>query len=354
MFKMVFLLKLFSKGCQIIMSTVSQNQVVVEIEDKQDNLLRLPYFVSVEQLSADDVLHLLQRAQYFKNGGEVPALNRPIFCTNMFFENSTRTHTSFEVAERRLGLTVIPFDPSHSSVKKGENLYDTELTMASLGIELSVIRHPENAYYNEIIHPKEGQHLQMGLVNAGDGSGQHPSQSMLDMMTIYNEFGHFDGLKIMIVGDLTNSRVARSNMEILNTLGAEVYFSGPEYWYDAEEFSKYGTYVKNIDDEIPELDVLMLLRVQHERHNGAEAKTEQLFDAKDYNAAYGLNQRRYDMLKDDAIIMHPGPINRGVEWDGDLVEAPKSRYAVQMHNGVFVRMAMIEAVLRGRKLGGLE
>ncbi len=148
--------------------------------------------------------------------------------------------------------------------------------MASLGIELSVIRHPENAYYNEIIHPKEGQHLQMGLVNAGDGSGQHPSQSMLDMMTIYNEFGRFDGLKIMIVGDLTNSRVARSNMEILNTLGAEVYFSGPEYWYDAEEFSKYGTYVKNIDDEIPELDVLMLLRVQHERHNGTEAKTEQL------------------------------------------------------------------------------
>ena len=116
----------------------------------------------------------------------------------------------------------------------------------------------------------------MGLVNAGDGSGQHPSQSMLDMMTIYNEFGRLDGLKIMIVGDLTNSRVARSNMEILNTLGAEVYFSGPEYWYDAEEFSKYGTYVKNIDDEIPELDVLMLLRVQHERHNGTEAKTEQL------------------------------------------------------------------------------
>jgi aspartate carbamoyltransferase catalytic subunit len=194
----------------------------------------------------------------------------------------------------------------------------------------------------------------MGLVNAGDGSGQHPSQSMLDMMTIYNEFGHFDGLKIMIVGDLTNSRVARSNMEILNTLGAEVYFSGPEYWYDEAEFSKYGTYVKNIDDMIPNLDVLMLLRVQHERHNGAEAKTEELFDAHTYNEAYGLNQRRYDMLKDDAIIMHPGPINRGVEWDGELVEAPKSRYAVQMENGVFVRMAMIEAVLRGRKLAGLE
>ena len=105
---------------------------------------------------------------------------------------------------------------------------------------------------------------------------------------------------------------------------------------------------------IPNLDVLMLLRVQHERHNGAEAKTEELFDAHTYNEAYGLNQRRYDMLKDDAIIMHPGPINRGVEWDGELVEAPKSRYAVQMENGVFVRMAMIEAVLRGRKLAGLE
>lgn len=350
---MVFLFELiFERNIQI-MNTVTQNQVTVNTE-KQDNLLRLPYFVSVEQLSADDVLHLLKRAQYFKNGGQVPTLSRPLFCTNMFFENSTRTHTSFEVAERRLGLTVIPFDPSHSSVNKGENLYDTELTMASLGIELSVIRHPQDGYYNEIIHPQEGQHLKMGLVNAGDGSGQHPSQSMLDMMTIYNEFGHFDGLKIMIVGDLTNSRVARSNMEILNTLGAEVYFSGPEYWYDEAEFSKYGTYVKNIDDMIPNLDVLMLLRVQHERHNGVEAKTEELFDAHTYNEAYGLNQRRYDMLKDDAIIMHPGPINRGVEWDGELVEAPKSRYAVQMENSVFVRMAMIEAVLRGRKLAGLE
>ena len=319
---------------------------------KDDKLLRLPYFVSVEQLDVEDVFNLIHRAQYFKKGGAVPKLSRPVFCVNMFFENSTRTHTSFEVAERRLGLTAIPFDPAHSSVKKGESLYDTELTMASLGIELSVIRHSKNAYYDEIIHPKAGQHLQMGLVNAGDGSGQHPSQSMLDMMTIYNEFGHFDGLKVMIVGDLTNSRVARSNMEILNKLGAKVYFSGPEYWYDPKEFGDYGTYVKNIDDEIADVDVLMLLRVQHERHTSDN--TEELFDPAAYNEQYGLNQRRYDLLKDSAIIMHPGPINRGVEWDGNLVEAPKSRYAVQMQNGVFVRMAMIEAVLRGRKIGGLE
>lgn len=320
----------------------------------QDNLLRLPYFVSVEQLSSQDVINLIKRAQYFKNGGAVPELKKPLFCVNMFFEDSTRTHTSFEVAERRLGLSVIPFDPNHSSVNKGETLYDTELTMASLGVELSVIRHSKNEYYNEIIHPKEDQHLKMGLVNAGDGSGQHPSQSMLDMMTIYNEFGHLDNLKVMIVGDLTNSRVAKSNMEILNKLGSTVYFAGPSYWYDEKEFGDYGTYVENIDDKIPDIDVLMLLRVQHERHNGAEAKTEQLFDPEEYNKKYGLNHERYNSLKDSAIIMHPGPINRGVEWDSDLVEAPKSRYATQMQNGVYMRMAMIEAVLRGRKLGGLE
>ena len=173
---------------------------------------------------------------------------------------------------------------------------------------------------------------------------------MLDIMTIHEHFGHFKGLKVAIVGDITNSRVARSNMEILNKLGAEVYFSGPEYWYD-HAFDKYGKFLP-IDELVEEVDVMMLLRVQHERHAGDAHEGD--FSAADYHKQYGINEERYALLKPDTIIMHPGPINRGVELADSLVEAPKSAFVAQMKNGVFMRMAMLEAVLRGRKLGGLE
>lgn len=314
------------------------------------NLVSLPNFVSVEKLNENEVTALIKRAEYFKQGGAVPRLTKPVYVTNMFFEDSSRTHTSFEVAERKLGLTVIPFDPAHSSVNKGETLYDTSLIMNALGINLEVIRHSQNEYYEGLIHTKKHQHLNIGIVNAGDGSGQHPSQCMLDMMTIHEHFGHIKGLKVAIVGDITNSRVAKSNMELLTRLGAKVYFSGPDYWYD-HPFDKYGEF-KPIDELIPEMDVMMLLRVQHERHAGDP--NEKNFDAKTYHEKYGINQKRYDELKPDTIIMHPGPINHDVELAGNLVEAPKCMFFRQMQNGVFMRMAMLEAVVRGRKLGGLQ
>ncbi len=315
-----------------------------------DKLLSLNNFVSVENLENEDVEKLIKRAEYFKNGGETPHLNKEVYVTNLFFENSTRTHTSFEMAERKLGLTVIPFDPGHSSVNKGETLYDTLLTLGALGVDLSVIRHSENNYYEKLINLNPDQHLNMGIINGGDGSGQHPSQCMLDIMTIHEQFGTFKGLKVVIVGDLKNSRVARSNMQLLTRLGAKVYFSGPEYWYSSE-FDKYGEYAP-LDELIEDMDVVMLLRVQHERHDGD--KNEKLFSETEYHKLYGLDEKRYNKLKKDAIIMHPGPVNRGVEWADELVEAPKSRYVTQMKNGVFMRMAMIEAVMRSRKLGGLE
>ncbi|MDO4903681.1 MAG: aspartate carbamoyltransferase catalytic subunit [Limosilactobacillus sp.] len=313
-------------------------------------LVKLPHFVSVENLSTDQITSLIERAEYFKKGGATPELTKPVYVTNMFFENSTRTHTSFAMAEKKLGLTEIPFDSAHSSMSKGETLYDTCLVMNALGVDLTVIRAKENNYYNALINPGEGQHLELGIVNGGDGSGQHPSQCMLDIMTIHEKFGHFDGLKVAIVGDITNSRVARSNMEILTRLGAEVYFSGPEYWYD-HEFDKFGKYLP-FDELVEEVDVMMLLRVQHERHDGDA--NEATFDAADYHKKYGINHDVYQRLKKDCIIMHPGPINHDVELAGDLVEAPKSMFFKQMQNGVFMRMAMLEAVLRGRKLGGLE
>lgn len=312
-------------------------------------LVRLPHFVSVENLTVDQTLALIKRAEEFKAGIPAPELREPVYVTNMFFENSTRTHTSFAMAEKKLGLTEIPFDASHSSIKKGETLYDTCLTMDALGVDLTVIRASENEYYQALINPQADEHLSIGVINGGDGSGQHPSQCMLDIMTIHEHFGHFTGLKVAIVGDITNSRVAKSNMEILNKLGAEVFFSGPEYWYD-HAFDQYGTYLP-VDELIGQVDVLMLLRVQHERHAGDA--NEASFDAAQYHQQFGINQARYQAMKKSAIIMHPGPINRGVELASELVEAPQSAFVEQMTNGVFMRMAMLEAVLRGRKLGGL-
>lgn len=312
-------------------------------------IVRLPHFVSVENLTVDQTLALIKRAEEFKAGTPAPKLREPVYVTSMFFENSTRTHTSFAMAEKKLGLTEIPFDASHSSIKKGETLYDTCLTMDALGVDLTVIRASENEYYQALINPQADEHLSIGVINGGDGSGQHPSQCMLDIMTIHEHFGHFTGLKVAIVGDITNSRVAKSNMEILNKLGAEVFFSGPEYWYD-HAFDQYGTYLP-VDELIGQVDVLMLLRVQHERHAGDA--NEASFDAAQYHQQFGINQARYQAMKKSAIIMHPGPINRGVELASELVEAPQSAFVEQMTNGVFMRMAMLEAVLRGRKLGGL-
>jgi len=291
--------------------------------------------VSVDQFNNQDVMAFIKLAQAFKNGKTVQ-LNQPFFAMNMFFEHSTRTHTSFEVAERRLGLQVIPFDPTTSSVTKGESLLDTLKTVQAIGVNLAVIRHPLDQYYLPIVDAD----LSLGLINAGDGSGQHPSQSLLDMLTIYEEFGHFDGLKIAIVGDLAHSRVARSNMELLTQLGAKVFFGGPEEWYNSD-FAQYGEH-REIDDLVGEMDVMMLLRVQHERLAQA---SDQQFDTAAYHQQYGLTDERAAKMPKTAIIMHPAPVNRGVELASDLVEAPQSRIFQQMTNGVYIRMAMIANVL---------
>lgn len=297
----------------------------------------LEHLVSMEHLSEDEVLGLITRGLSLKNGGASQILNHQVFVANLFFENSTRTHKSFEVAEKKIGLEVIDFHAETSSVNKGETLYDTVLTLDALGVEICVIRHSEVDYYKQLI---ESSTISASIVNGGDGSGQHPSQSLLDLMTIYEEFGHFEGLKVCIAGDITHSRVAKSNMQILKRLGAQLYFAGPTEWY-SEEFDSYGQHVA-IDDVIEELDVMMLLRVQHERHDG-----EGSFSKEAYHRQFGLNHERYQRLKSSAIIMHPAPVNRDVEVADSLVEAEKSRIVRQMTNGVFVRMAILEAIIRG-------
>lgn len=286
-------------------------------------------FTSMRHLSTEDMMSIIHRAIEFKEGR---IEEHPVYAANLFFENSTRTKCSFEMAERRLGMKVIPFETSTSSVTKGESLYDTCKTLESIGVDVLVIRHPENDYYEQLTD------ITIPVINGGDGSGQHPSQCLLDLMTIYEEFGTFD-LSVLICGDIVNSRVARSNYEALTKLGAEVKFAAPVEWQDESLPANY----VDIDDVISEIDVCMLLRVQHERHEDKKA-----FKQADYHQQYGLTEKRYQQLKKQAIVMHPAPVNRDVEIADELVEAEQSRIFQQMTNGVFTRMSILSHVMEDK------
>ena len=287
--------------------------------------------VSMKQLSETEILAILDRAQNFEEYGarELPG---KYTVSNLFFEPSTRTKTSFEVAERKLGLDVVPFESGLSSTVKGETLYDTVKTLESIGIDALVIRHPEVGYYEQLVGKTN-----ISIINGGDGSGQHPTQSLLDLYTIREEFGSFEGLNIVIAGDIAHSRVAKSNADALTRLGANVTFLCPAEW--AGEFEA----VHEWNDKLLTSDVIMLLRVQHERHDGKSSFTKE-----SYHLQYGFTIERAKKMKANAIIMHPAPFNRGVEIDGDLIECSKSRIFKQMENGVYIRMAVLELILNGR------
>ncbi len=287
--------------------------------------------IKLSRLSVESLQELLSEALDFANGKTVKAKS-DVFVANLFFEDSTRTKVSFELAEKKLGLHVVDFDEKKSSINKGETLLDTIKTLEAIGINLTVIRHQKTRYYDEL------KDSSIGLVNAGDGIGHHPSQGLLDLMTIVQEFGDVKDLKIAIVGDVKHSRVANSNATTLRRLGAKVYFSGPREWFDEGSLMN-GTY-RDLDALIPDVDVLMLLRIQHERHHEkSKLKPE------DYLKKFGLTKEREARMKPNAIIMHPAPINRGVEIDNDLVECERSRIFKQMKNGVFARMAILKKEL---------
>ncbi|MBP2240061.1 aspartate carbamoyltransferase catalytic subunit [Cytobacillus eiseniae] len=290
--------------------------------------------LTTTDLSINEINKILSDAQYFLDGGKwIP--DRKVFVANLFFENSTRTKCSFEVAERRLGLDIIPFEVSTSSVSKGETLYDTVKTLEAIGVNAVVIRHNQDRYFDELVGKAD-----VSVINAGDGCGHHPTQSLLDLLTIKQEFGSFEGLKIAIIGDIRHSRVARSNADTLARLGATVVFSGPEEWFD-EEILENGTY-ENIDTAVETSDVIMLLRIQHERH---EEKGNTA--AADYHKAFGLTEERERRMKAGSIIMHPAPVNRDVEIADSLVECERSRIFKQMQNGVYIRMAVLKRLIEG-------
>lgn len=288
----------------------------------------MKHFISVNQLTTDDIFSILELAESYREGNIQKS--EQIFAANLFFEPSTRTKMSFVVAQKKLGLEVLDFHAEVSSVQKGESLYDTARTFEAIGANILVVRHQSDDWYNEI-----NANINIPIINGGAGKAEHPTQCMLDLMTIYQEFGSFKDLNIAIAGDIKHSRVAHSNAQALRKLGANVYLSAAPGFEDPALDFPYIT----IDQAVETCDVVMLLRIQHERH-------DQSNNQEHYLENFGLTKERESKMLKHAIIMHPAPINRGVEIDSDLVECERSRIFKQMNNGVYVRMAIMTNLLK--------
>lgn len=287
--------------------------------------------LGLKELGMQEIESILDRAAYWEQQPiKVNDVLRHKFVANMFFENSTRTRCSFEVAEKRLGAEVINFTAAASSVEKGESIYDTVRTLESMGMDAGVIRLKPVGLLEQI-----AERVKMPLVNAGDGINEHPTQALLDMYTMRKQFGQLNGLNVAIVGDVEHSRVARSNLWALRKFGARVSFCAPDNMRTHDVDVPYVTM-----NEALQADVVMMLRVQLERH-----ESNMLSSAEQYRAAYGLTLERVARMKSHTIIMHPAPVNRNVEIDDSVVECEQARIFDQMANGVPVRMAVMERAM---------
>lgn len=287
----------------------------------------MKHFISMDQLSTEDIFTVLDTAEkYYQEGYQ---LNEQIFAANLFFEPSTRTKMSFQVAQRKLGMEMLDLHTEVSSVQKGESLYDTMRTFESIGAQLLVVRHASDDWFETI-----NSNINIPIINGGAGKAEHPTQCLLDMLTIYQEFGRFQNVNVVIAGDIKHSRVAKSNAHALKKMGANVFLCSSPGFEDHKLDFPYVT----MDEAVEIADTVMLLRIQHERHQRFENLTNYLQD-------FGLTKEREQKMKSHAIIMHPAPINRGVEIDSDLVECERSRIFKQMNNGVYIRMALITTLL---------
>lgn len=291
--------------------------------------------LGIEELSVDEINFLLDSALAFKQVGErfvkkVPSL-RGKTVVNLFIEPSTRTRTSFELAAKRLSADVINITASASSLVKGETLKDTALNLQALNADIIVMRHGAAGSPHFL-----GKLLKASVINAGDGAHEHPTQALLDAFTIREKKGRIEGLNVTILGDILYSRVARSDIWLLTKLGAQVTLAGPSTLVP-RVFEKLGCRVTHdMEEAIRDADVINLLRIQHER----QRKT--MFPSTgEYTAMFGLNKERFGRTKPDAMIMHPGPVNRGVEIDSDIADCERSVILEQVTNGLAVRMAVL-------------
>jgi aspartate carbamoyltransferase catalytic subunit len=258
---------------------------------------------------------------------------------NLFYEDSTRTRISFELAAKRLSADVINFSAKGSSVSKGESLKDTALTLEAMGSDAIVVRHSASGAPHRLANWVRGS-----VVNAGDGTHEHPTQALLDAYTIRHRLGRLEGVRVAIVGDVLHSRVARSNVGLLHTLGAEVTLVAPPTLVPVGVGSWPVDVSYDLDAVLPKADVVMMLRVQAERMNASFFPS-----AREYSRRYGLDARRMALLDDDAIVMHPGPMNRGMEIAAEVADSVRSTIVEQVGNGVSVRMAVLYLLLGGNE-----
>jgi aspartate carbamoyltransferase catalytic subunit len=299
------------------------------------------HLISAADLTRDDALLILDTAEELAQVAARPIKKLPTLrgrtVVNLFFEDSTRTRISFEAAAKRLSADVINFSVKGSSVSKGESLKDTALTLEAMGADAVVIRHGASGAPYRLANWVHGS-----VVNAGDGTHEHPTQALLDAFTMRRRLGGLEGRQITIVGDILHSRVARSNVLLLHTLGADVTLVAPPTLLPVAVDTWPCTVSYDLDSVIPKTDVIMMLRVQAERMNASYFPS-----VREYSRRYGLDVRRMGQLPEHALVMHPGPMNRGVEIAAEVADSTRSTIVEQVANGVTVRMAVLYLLLGG-------
>lgn len=307
----------------------------------------MKHLLSIPALSKDEIIQLMDEADRFRETlldreiKKLPTLRgRTIF--TLFYENSTRTRSSFETAGKWMSADVINLSASTSSVKKGESLKDTGLTLASIGADAIVMRHPSSGAANLLAEWVAPDGAGPSVVNAGDGQHQHPTQALLDAVTLRQRLGGVDGRKVVIVGDCLHSRVVRSNVDLLTTLGAEVVLVAPPSLLPAGVGTWPVRVTQDFDRELVDADAVMMLRVQAERMHGGFFPSH-----REYATFYGLSAAREKKMKDGAVIMHPGPMLRGMEINHAVADSEKTAILQQVNNGVHVRMAVLFTLIAG-------
>lgn len=295
--------------------------------------------IDLDDLTAEEIAYVFERTAQFEAVAPGPRLAGKTV-VNMFFEESTRTFTSFNMAELRLGADVVNLMPRNLSLtSKGETLEDTAITISAMGVSVVVVRHPEAGFPQRIALNFDGH-----VLNAGDGAHAHPTQALLDIYTLIEEFGDVAGRTIAIVGDVLHSRVAHSAIRGLRRLGAAVVLVGPEGFLPSS-YGENGVVVeRDFDAVLPTADAIVLLRIQKERF------AEMPLSNDEYVAGYRLDRRRLGLLRKEAIVMHPGPYNRGMELDDSVLEYAGWRYARQVYHGVAVRMAVLDFLVNARSI----
>ncbi|MHA1539323.1 MAG: aspartate carbamoyltransferase catalytic subunit [Alphaproteobacteria bacterium] len=304
-----------------------------------DLKLSVPHLFGIEKLPLEDIKSILSLAVHYADKKNISTLPRRFVMINAFFENSTRTRTSFEMAAKRLGIEVINFSAKGSSLEKGETDLDTIKTLAALKPDAFVVRHSDNGASETF-----AEYFSCPVVNAGDGANEHPTQALLDALTIQQKKGQIEGQNIVICGDILHSRVTFSNIHLLSKMGANVRLCSPPEWKPAVALSYPNvTFFDNFEKALEGADVVMMLRVQRERMKG-----EEIANLYDYIEKYGLTVERLKHAKPDVIVMHPGPVNRGIEMVGEIVDDPRvSMIDTQVANGVAVRAAVLDLLTRG-------